>query len=85
MRTNLKMIMSAVGIAALLTSPVLAKSVPHQHRHAALQSNGHGFVGPFGYGLGEGGPSQPTTSDWSAIRRSWDACDDPRESPRNEI
>jgi hypothetical protein len=31
MTSNLKMILSAVGVAALLASPVMAKPVRHQH------------------------------------------------------
>jgi hypothetical protein len=67
MRTNLKVILSAAGVAALLASPALAKSVRHQPAAPStvyLPSNAQGFVGPYGYGAGEGGaytPSAPTT------------------------
>jgi hypothetical protein len=48
--SNLKMFLSAVGVAALLASPVLAKSVRHQPTapsSAYVPGNGHGFVGPY--------------------------------------
>jgi hypothetical protein len=63
MRTNLKVILSAVGVAALLASPAMAKTARHQHAAPPtvyLPSNAHGFVGPYGYGPGEGGPYTPS-------------------------
>ena len=67
MRTNLKVILSAAGVAALLASPAMAKTVRHQPAApftVYAPSNAHGFVGPFGYGAGESGaytPSAPFT------------------------
>jgi hypothetical protein len=63
MRTSLKVILSAVGVAALLASPAMAKTVRHQTAVPSTvyaPSNAHGFVGPFGYGPGEGGPYTPS-------------------------
>jgi len=57
MRTNLKVLLSAAGVAALLASPATAKTVRHQY---PAPPAAHGFVGPFGYGPGEGGPYTPS-------------------------
>ena len=57
MRTSLKVILSAAGVAALLASPAMAKIVRH---HGVTPPTAHGFVGPFGYGTGEGGPYTPS-------------------------
>lgn len=61
MRTNLKMVLSAAGVAALLASPAMAKTVrPH---HAArsvvyIPSEARGAVTP--YSPAEGGPYTPS-------------------------
>ena len=63
MRTNLKVILSAAGVAALLASPAMAKTVRHQHAAPPtvyFPSNARGFVAPYGYGPGEGGPYTPS-------------------------
>jgi hypothetical protein len=63
MRTNLKVILSAAGVAALLASPAMAKTVRHQPAAPSsvyLPSNAHGAVGPYGYGVREGGPYTPS-------------------------
>jgi hypothetical protein len=63
MTTNLKVILSAAGVAALLASPAMAKTVRHQTAAPStvyLPSNAQGFVGPYGYGAGEGGPYTPS-------------------------
>jgi hypothetical protein len=71
MKANLKVILSAMGVVALLASPAMAKAARHQPaaRSAVyLPSNAHGFVGPYGYRLGEGGPytpSAPVTRGWN--------------------
>jgi hypothetical protein len=63
MRTNLKVILSAAGVAALLASPASAKTVRH---HGAVPStvylpgNAQGSAGPYGYGVREGGPYTPS-------------------------
>ena len=67
MRTNLKVILSAVGVAALLASPAMAKTVRHHHTARStvyIPSDARGSVVPYGYGAAEGGPytpSAPTT------------------------
>jgi hypothetical protein len=63
MRTNLKVILSAAGVAALLASPAMAKTVRHQPAAPStiyLPSDAHGYVGPYGYGVREGGPYTPS-------------------------
>jgi hypothetical protein len=50
MTSKLKMILSAVGVAALLASPAMAKPVPHQNAApSAVRAPGnvHGFVHPY--------------------------------------
>jgi hypothetical protein len=50
MTSNLKMILSAVGVAALLTSPAMAKHPAHQHAApSTVHAPGdvHGFVRPY--------------------------------------
>jgi hypothetical protein len=54
MRTNLKMILSSLGVAALLVSPVLAKTERHHH---VAPSDARGYIAP--YGTTEGGPYTP--------------------------
>jgi hypothetical protein len=67
MSTNLKVILSAVGVAALLASPAMAKTVRHQAAAPStvfLPSDAHGSVAPYGRGVFEGGaytPSAPVT------------------------
>ena len=63
MRTNLKVIMSAVGVAALLASPAMAKTVRvHQAAPSTvyIPSDARGSVTPYGYGATEGGPYTPS-------------------------
>lgn len=61
MRTNLKVVLSAVGVVALLASPAMAKTMrPH---HAArstvyIPSEARGSVTPFT--PAEGGPYTPS-------------------------
>jgi hypothetical protein len=63
MRRNLRVILSTVGVAALLASPAMAKTV--RHRHVApstvyIPSDTRGSVTPYGYGAAEGGPYTPS-------------------------
>jgi hypothetical protein len=64
MRTNLKVILSAVGVAAVLASPAMAKTVRHHHAAPStlyIPSDARGSVAPLG--ATEGGsytPSMPT-------------------------
>jgi hypothetical protein len=63
MRTSLKVILSAACAAALLAPPAMAKTVRHQSAAPSavyVPGNPHGFVGPYGYGPGEGGPYTPS-------------------------
>ena len=61
MRTNLKVFLSAIGIAALLASPSMAKTTRHQHAAPStiyIPTDARGSVGP--YGASEGGPYTPS-------------------------
>jgi hypothetical protein len=61
MRTNLKVILSTVGVAALLASPAMAKTVRHPHAASStvyVPSDARGSVASFG-GI-EGGPYTPS-------------------------
>ena len=63
MRTNLKVILSAVGVAALLASPAMAKTVRHHHATPStvyIPNDARGSVAPYGYGSFEGGPYTPS-------------------------
>jgi hypothetical protein len=62
MRTNLKVILSAVSVAALLASPAMAKTERH---HAApstvyIPSDARGSVAPYGATVGPYSPDAPT-------------------------
>jgi len=63
MRTNLKVVLSAVGVAALLASPAMAKTVTHHHRAAPstvyIPNDARASVAPY-YGAFEGGPYTPS-------------------------
>ena len=83
MKSNLKVLLSTIGVAALLASPVMADSSGRHsstvHRHIApatvyLPGNAYGYKGR----------SLETNSDsWCATQPySWDACHDPRENPQ---
>jgi DMSO/TMAO reductase YedYZ molybdopterin-dependent catalytic subunit len=58
MQANLKVILSAVGVAALLASPAMAKQV-RPAKLLAVPSDARASVAP--YGLNEGGPYTPST------------------------
>ncbi len=62
MRTNLKVILSAVGVAVLLASPAMAKTVRHHHAAPSttvyIPSDARGSVAP--YVAAEGGPYTPS-------------------------
>jgi len=62
MRTNLKVILSAVGVAALLASPAMAKTARHQAAASTvnLPSDARGSAASYGYGVSEGGPYTPS-------------------------
>jgi len=73
MRTNLKMILSAACVTALLASPAMAKTVRHQPAPSSIYvpNNAHGFVGPYGYGPGEGGPYTPSAPTMRGLNRDF--------------
>ena len=61
MRTNLKVILSAVAVAALLVSPAVAKTVRHLRAAPStvyVPSDARGSVAS--YGATEGGPYTPS-------------------------
>jgi len=63
MKTNLKAILSAIGVAALLASPAMAKTVRHHHAAPStvyIPSDARGSVAAYGYGASEGGPYTPS-------------------------
>jgi hypothetical protein len=81
MKSNLKLILPAIGVAALLASPALADSSARHHgsvHHYGAPARTYAPYGAYGYTQ----PSEPTGSSWCAARRSWDACHDPRENPQ---
>jgi hypothetical protein len=57
MKANLKVILSAVGVAALLVSPAMAKQVRPQ-KPVVFPSDARASVAP--YGVNEGGPYTPS-------------------------
>jgi hypothetical protein len=62
MKTNLKVILSAVGVAALLAAPAMAKTARFHASTKNIPIDARGSVAP--YGVNEGGPytpSMPTT------------------------
>lgn len=83
MKSNLNVILSAAGIAALLASPAMAKShARHHDTGTAAAATTRVYVPDDAYGYA--GPNQDwTISDrWRATHRgSWDATHDPRENP----
>jgi hypothetical protein len=61
MRTNLKAILSAVGVATLLASPAMANTVRQHHAAPStiyIPSDARGAVAP--YRANEGGPYTPS-------------------------
>ncbi len=83
MKSHLKILLSAIGVAALLAPAAMAdSSVRHRStvRHTAPASV---YVVP-GNAYGYKGRSLETGSDrWCATHPySWDACHDPRENPQ---
>jgi hypothetical protein len=64
MKTHLKLMASAAGIAALLASPVMARTA-HHHHATATHENSHDYIpsdargAAVPYGVPEGGPYAP--------------------------
>lgn len=83
MKSNLKAILWAVGVAALLASPTMAKSSARQHNavhHYTPPPRGYVPNSAYGYMP----PNQYPVGNWCATHPySWDACHDPRENPQN--
>ncbi len=82
MKSNLKLLVSAIGVAALLASS-LAMANPASRHHNTV----HHYAAPArvyvpNSAYGYTGPNQRTISDWCATHPSWDACHDPRENPQ---
>src|SRR5260370_34226379 len=80
MKSNLKVILPAIGVAALLVSPAMAKSNARHHNtvhHFAAAASVSGPGNVYGYS----GPSQGTVSGrwWATHSGSWDATDRPPE------
>ena len=74
MKANLKVILSAIGVVGLVASPAMAKTKRHQSAAPTivyLPSNAHGFVGPYGYGPGEGGPYTPSAPVTRGLNRDF--------------
>ena len=89
MELHLRVILSALGVAALLVSPAMATSEHRANVHhyspparAYVPNNGYGYYVP-NNAYGHVGPGQETLSDrWRATHSgSWDATHDPRENP----
>jgi DMSO/TMAO reductase YedYZ molybdopterin-dependent catalytic subunit len=57
LKANLKMILSVVGVAALLASPAMAKQM-RPAKVLAVPSDARASVAP--YGVNEGGPYTPS-------------------------
>jgi hypothetical protein len=59
MKANLKVILSCVGVAALLASPAMAKQArPHKAASFTVPSDARGSASV--YGINEGGPYTPS-------------------------
>jgi DMSO/TMAO reductase YedYZ molybdopterin-dependent catalytic subunit len=67
MKANLKVILSVVGVAALLASPAMAKQM-RPAKVLAVPSDARASVAP--YGVNEGGPYTPSvpTSRYNTYR-----------------
>ena len=82
MKSNLKIMLSLIGVAAVMVSPAMAASASRHHstvHRYATPTRGYVPSGAYGYAP----PNRPTTGDsWCAARRSWDACHDPLENPQ---
>jgi hypothetical protein len=83
MKSNLKVLLSIIGVAASLASPAMADSSVRRHSTvhrqtapatASVPNNAYGYKGE----------SQETIGNrWCATHPySWDACHDPRENPQ---
>jgi hypothetical protein len=74
MKSNRKIILSAVGVAMLLVSPAMAKSHAWRHHHSATM---HVLKGAYG------SAAEPNYSGREAPRPyNWDRDHDPRDNPQ---
>jgi hypothetical protein len=74
MRTNLKVVLLAVGAAALLASPALAKTARHQAAAPStvyLPGDARGSVAPYGHAVFEGGPYTPSAPASRGLNRDF--------------
>jgi hypothetical protein len=81
MTSNLKVLLSAIGVAVVLASPAMADSSARHHgavHHYTAPARTYVPNGAYGYSPA----NQPTVSNWCATHPSWDACHDPRENPQ---
>jgi hypothetical protein len=81
MKSTLKVVLPAIGVAALLVSPAIAKSNARHHNtvhHSAATASVYVPSNAYGYTA----PTQQTISErWRATHSgSWDATHDPREN-----
>jgi len=82
MKSNLKVLLSAIGVAALLASPAMADPAAQRHGTVHHYTPPARTYAPYGaYGYTPANP--PPTSNWCATHYSWDACHDPRENPQS--
>jgi len=83
MESNLKLLLSAIGVAALLASPAMAEPSARHHSTARHHTAPAGVYVP-NNAYGYRGQSQETISErWRATHsNSWDAMHDPRENPQ---
>jgi hypothetical protein len=81
MKSNLKLLLSTIGVAVLLASPTMADT-PARHHSTARHHTAPARVYVPNSAYGYTGPNQRTVSDWCATHPSWDACHDPRENPQ---
>jgi hypothetical protein len=82
MKSNLKMLLSTVGVAILLASPAMAKSPSAHHSTINHRAAPAGVYTPNG-AYGSTRPNQQTNGNWWCVTHpSWDACHDPRENPQ---
>ena len=83
MKSNLKVLLSTIGVAVMLASPAMAKSRALHHstvQHRPVPASVYAPNGAYASTR----PNQQTNGDWWCATHpySWDACHDPRENPQ---
>jgi len=83
MKSNLKVLVSTVGVVVLAASPAMAKSSARHHSTMHHRAAPAGVYVPNG-AYGSTGPNQQTSGNWwcATHPHSWDACHDPLENPQ---